>query len=135
MIKTVTTLALALAAVSLPLASIAIGKQAITQIQERHRLEVALCMNGQSHQSLQTCLREADAARAQALKADLDDGAADYARNASRRCDQLPAEQGQACVVRMHGGGKVSGSAATGGVYRELVTSEPKKVDSTPVGP
>lgn len=135
MIKTTTKLALLLAAALLPLASTAISKQARAHIQERYRLEVAACMNGRSTQSLQTCLREAEAARAQALNADLDDGAADYARNVRRRCDQLPADQGQACVARMQGGGTVSGSAATGGVYRELVTIEPKKPDRPTVGP
>ena len=127
MFKTISTLALALAAALLPLDSDAIGKPAAALVQQRYLAERAVCMNGQSNQSLQTCLREAEAARAQALKADLDDGAADYARNAARRCEQLPPDQGQACVARMQGGGTVSGSAASGGVYRELVTTEPKK--------
>lgn len=135
MIKTISTLALALAAALLPIASGAIGKsaQAQVQVQERYRAERAVCMNGQSNQSLRTCLQEANAAHAQALKADLNDGATDYARNASRRCDRLPLEQRQDCIARMQGAGTVSGDAASGGIYRELVTTEPGKTDKPPV--
>jgi hypothetical protein len=86
-------------------------------------------MTGQSGQSLQTCLKEAGAAHAQALRGDLDDGAADYARNANLRCLRLPDEQRQACAARMAGAGTTTGSAATGGIYRELVTTEPVKPD------
>lgn len=73
--KTLSTLALALAAALLPATADAIGRSALKQVQERYRSERAVCLNGQSNQSLQTCLREAEAVRAQALKADLDDGA------------------------------------------------------------
>lgn len=137
MIKTISTLALALAAALLPVAAgalpgVTVGKLALTQVQERYRAERAVCMNGKSNQSLQTCLREADAAHAQALKADLDDRAADYAGNAVRRCDRLPPEQRRDCIARIQGAGTVSGSPASGGVYRELVTTEPAKVDKPP---
>lgn len=132
MIKTLSTLALALAAALLPVTAGAIGGLALKQAQERYRLESNVCLNGRSPQSLQTCLREADAAHAQALKADLDDGAADYVRNASRRCDGLPPDLRQACAARMQGAGTVSGSAAGGGIYRELVTVEPAKADKPP---
>lgn len=94
------------------------------QAMAQHRLERAVCLNGQSSQSLQTCLREADAALAQALRADLDDGAANYALNATLRCERLPADQRQDCAARMAGAGTVSGSVAGGGIYRELVTTE-----------
>lgn len=135
MLKTISTLALALAAALLPVTSDAIGRAALKQAQERYRVERDVCLSGQSNQSLQTCLREADAAHAQALKADLDDGAADYVRNASRRCDGLPPELRQACVARMQGAGTVSGGVAGGGIYRELVTTEPAKADKpAPVG-
>lgn len=123
--KTISTLALALAAALLPATAGAIGRLALKQVQERYRTERAVCLNGQSNQSVQTCLREAEAARVQALKADLDDGAADYARNATQRCDRLPPELRQACTARMAGEGTVSGSVAAGGIYRELVTTEP----------
>lgn len=133
MIKTFSTLTLALAAVLLPATSHAIGKAALKQAQERYRLERESCLDGRSQQSLQTCLREADAARAQALQSGLDDGAADYVRNASRRCDSLPPDLRQPCVARMQGAGTVSGSATGGGIYRELVTTQPPQADKPPV--
>lgn len=123
--KTISTLALALAAALLPATAGAIGRLALKQVQERYRTEQAVCLNGQSNQRVQTCLREAEAVRAQALKGDLDDGAADYARNATQRCDRLPPELRRACTARMAGEGTVSGSVAAGGIYRELVTTEP----------
>lgn len=132
MIKTISTLALALTAALLPVAAGAIDRSAMAQVQERYRAERAVCTNGQSNQGLRTCLCEAEAARAQALKAGLSDGAADYARNASRRCDRLPPEQRQACVARMQGAGTVSGSVAAGGIYRELVTTESGKAEEAP---
>jgi len=130
MIKTISTIALALAAALLPTASGAVGKSARAQVQARYLTERAACMHGQSTQSRQTCLREAEAARAQALRADLDDGAADYARNAGLRCERLPTDQRQACLARMQGAGTVSGSAAAGGIYREL--TEPAEADKPP---
>lgn len=132
MIQTISTLALALAAAALPTTAAALGNSSLKQAQERYRTERATCMNGQSHQSLQTCLREAEAAHAQALRADLDDGAVDYVRNANRRCDRLPLELHQACTARMAGAGTVSGSVAAGGIYRELVTVDPVKADKPP---
>lgn len=121
------TFTLAVATALLPLTADAVTKTRASQAQERYRLERAVCMNGQSNQSLQTCLREADAARAQGLKGDLDDGGADYAANAIRRCERLPVEEREACAARMKGAGSVSGSAASGGIYRELTTTEPAK--------
>lgn len=127
------TLTLALAAVLLPATSHAIGKAALKQVLERYRLERDACLDGRSQQSLQTCLREADAARVQAIQSDLDDGATDYVRNASRRCDSLPPDLRQPCVARMQGAGTVSGSAAGGGIDRELVTTQPPQADKPPV--
>lgn len=133
MIKTISTAALALSTALLPMPASATDKAGLAGIQGRYRAERAVCMDGRSNQSLQTCLREADAAHMQALKGGLDDGAVDYARNASRRCDRLPLDQRQACIARMQGAGTVSGDAASGGIYRELVTAEPGKTDKPPV--
>lgn len=132
MIKTISTLALGLAAALLPVASGAAGTP--TPARVRYLAERAACMNGQSNQSLQTCLREADAAYAQARRADLDDGAVDYARNAMLRCERLPTDERQACVARMQGAGTLSGSAAAGGIYRERVTTKPAQVAKPPAG-
>lgn len=134
MIKNHLTLALGLAAALLPIALGATGTPIPGQARARYLAERTVCMNGQSNQSLQTCLREADAAYAQARRSGLDDGAVDYARNALLRCERLPPDQRQACTARMQGAGTISGSAASGAIYRELVTTEPAKADKPPAG-
>ena len=87
----------------------------------RYQQERAVCTSGQSNQDRATCLREAGAAFAEAKRDGLGDGAAPYARNAGQRCDRLPDGDRRACVARMQGQGTTSGSAAAGGIYRELV--------------
>jgi len=132
MTRNTLTLALGLAAALLPIASGATGPPVSAQVRARYLAERSVCMNGQSNQSLQTCLREAEAAYAQARRAGLDDGAVDYTRNALLRCERLAPQERQACTARMQGAGTVSGSAASGGIYRELTTTEPAKADKPP---
>jgi hypothetical protein len=90
----------------------------------RYRQERAVCMSGQSNQDRATCLREASAALADAKRGALGDGAAQSVGNESKRCERLPDEERKACVARMRGQGRTSGSAAAGGISRELVTRE-----------
>jgi len=104
--------------------ALAADKAVLVEAQARYQQERAVCMNGLSNQDRLTCLREANAALAQAKHEGLDDGAASYTRNARQRCEGLPAEDRQACIARMQGQGTTSGSAASGGIYRELVTRE-----------
>ena len=117
---TLTALVLMAAAVAGPAAA-AFDKTELAAAQSRHRQERAACLSGQASQDLKTCLREADAAYAQARKGDLNDGAAAYTRNSVQRCEALPAMDRQACVARIQGQGSTSGSVAGGGIYRELV--------------
>lgn len=60
------------------------------------------------------------------------------ARNALRRCDALPPADKTECVARMQHG-SVSGSVASGGVLRQLVTREvvtdPAALPATAAGP
>lgn len=44
------------------------------------------------------------------------------ARNALKRCEPLSEPDRTDCVARMQGQGTTSGSVASGGIYRELVT-------------
>ena len=90
----------------------------------RYQRERAVCMSGQSNQDRATCLREAGAAFAQARREGLDDGAAAYGRNSRQRCEGLPQDDRQGCLARMQGQGTTTGAAASGGIYRELVTPE-----------
>lgn len=89
-----------------------------------HRQERAVCLGDRSNQDRATCLREADAAFAEARRGGLAVDALPFSDNARRRCDPLPEVQRQACHARMQGQGSTSGSAATGGIYRELTTLE-----------
>jgi hypothetical protein len=89
----------------------------------RYEAERAACLRGYSPQSVDTCLREAAAARAEAGRSSAqDDDAARLRANQQRRCEPLPDELRRDCIVRMQGEGTVSGSVAGGGIYRELIT-------------
>ncbi len=115
---------LALAMVLAGSAAAATSKADLAAAQTRHQQERAACLSGQSNQDRSTCLREADAAHAQARRGDLDDGPAAYARNAIQRCDALPAADRPDCLARMQGQGSTSGSVAGGGIYRELLARD-----------
>lgn len=96
----------------------------------RYQRERAACLSGQSPEGRTTCLKEAGAAYAEAkhggLKVTGESGGQDaWATNTTKRCNGLPADETKACMARMHGAGSTSGSVASGGILRELVTVEP----------
>ena len=114
----------------------ALGKAQTAAVQARFQQERSACLNGATGQDRATCLREAAAARAEALNGGLGDGSAPYADNQRQRCTALPASERQACLARMQGQGSVSGSVAGGGLLRELVTTEPAvSASATPGAP
>ena len=90
----------------------------------QYQKERALCLSGQSNQDRATCLQEAAAARTEARRGGLDDGGLRLRHNARERCNGLPTDERSACVARMKGQGTTSGSAAAGGILRELVVPE-----------
>jgi hypothetical protein len=105
--------------------ALADSKSRAAEAQALYQQERALCSSGQSNQDRATCLREAGAAFAQAKREGWSGHqAAQYQNNARTRCDRLPDEDRRDCVSRMQGQGTTSGSAAGGGIYRELVTRE-----------
>lgn len=100
-------------------------KSRAAEAQALYQQERAICMSGQSNQDRVTCLREAGAAFAQGKREGwAADQAAQYLNNARTRCERLPDADRRDCVARMQGQGTTSGSAAGGGIYRELVTRE-----------
>lgn len=101
------------------------GTTAAAEATKRYEQERAVCMKGQSNQNRATCMREAGAAYQQARRHGLDDGAAPYARNAVQRCQALAGDDRAACEARMQGHGTISGTAESGGIYRELVVTTP----------
>jgi hypothetical protein len=95
-------------------------------IQARYLQDRANCLSGHANQGRATCLQEAGAARAEALRGDLTNPAStDYQHNAQLRCADLPKPERGDCVARMAGQGSVEGSVASGGLLRELVTQVP----------
>jgi len=100
-------------------------RQRAAEAQALYQQERAVCLGGRSNQDRTTCLREAGAAHAQAKREGwAGDQAAQYLHNARTRCERLPDLDRRDCVARMQGQGTTSGSAAGGGIYRELVTRE-----------
>ena len=91
----------------------------------RYQVERANCFNGRSNEDGATCLKEANAALAANKKGKLTVVGAQYQDNAMRRCQALPVSDRGDCERRMRGEGTVSGSAETGGIFRELVVQEP----------
>ncbi len=88
----------------------------------RYEYEKSICLNGQSNQSRETCLREAGAARQQAKSDSLTTASEEQLqRNRERRCDSHPPADREYCLQRMRGAGTQSGSEQSGGISRELV--------------
>jgi len=70
------------------------------------------------------CLSEASTLYAGTQPSHPDENTAQLMRNALKRCEPLREPDRQDCVLRMQGQGTTTGSAAAGGIYRELVTIE-----------
>ena len=100
----------------------------LSAAQARYEQDRAACISGQTNQDRATCLREAGAALQEARKGGAaGKGQSQYEQNRLLRCESLPAPDREDCVRRMSGEGTVSGSAQSGGIYRELRTTVPAK--------
>ena len=123
-----TVLALGAAMASAP--ALAARNAAMADAHAQYEHERAVCMSGHSNQNRATCLKEAGAAYAEAKRGALSNGAMPGSGNETKRCERLPDDDRQACMARMRGQGTTSGSAAAGGIYRELVTRQVGSVSS-----
>lgn len=103
-------------------------------IEQRFQQDKADCMVIDDVQERSSCLREAGAVRAQALKGAPQGGepAQERLRNALKRCDPLPVDRKAICERMVRGEGSESGSVQGGGVIRELTIMEP--VEPLPPG-
>lgn len=109
-------------AASLLLAAGAAIAATASDAQLRYQQERRACLSGASNQDRATCLREAGAALQEASRGRLAAGSgSQFADNAVARCAALPPANRDECVMRMREG-RTSGSAAQGGVLRELVS-------------
>jgi hypothetical protein len=98
------------------------GKAQALYLKER-----AACLDGTSQQERAACLKEAGAALAEARRSRLGNGedARALRSNAVQRCEAVRADDRENCRRIALGEGTVSGTAAAGGVIKELVTIEP----------
>ncbi|MHB1124812.1 MAG: hypothetical protein ACYC0T_19130 [Ramlibacter sp.] len=109
-------------AASLLLAAGAAIAATASDAQLRYQQERRACLSGASNQDRATCLREAGAALQEASRGRLAAGrGSQFADNAVARCAGLPPADRDECVMRIREG-RTSGSAAQGGVLRELVS-------------
>jgi hypothetical protein len=94
------------------------------------------CLNGQTYEAKEVCLKEAAAAAGEAKKGNLTDTPDRYRQNALARCNVLPQADRDDCVRRVEGEGTTSGSVAEGGIYRETrtVVPEPSPSSAAPAG-
>lgn len=93
------------------------------ELRERQRVyqqDRQRCLSGQSGQAQASCLQEAGAVLQQGPGAQSPVAAAQLSENALQRCDALPDGERQSCIARMQGQGREEGSAAAGGILREL---------------
>ncbi len=95
--------------------------------QARYRQEMAFCNSGQSSQHITICRTEARNALAEAKRGTLSNGAAEYSRNAVRRCAEFQGDERAACEARVFGPARIEGSVEGGGVLRESVMVVPVK--------
>ena len=92
--------------------------------QSRYRAERAVCLDGRSSQSRETCLKEAGAALAEARRAQPGTQVQpDYLANALARCERVPAAERADCERLVRGqGSSSSGSVTEGAIVRQLIT-------------
>ena len=85
-------------------------------IEARYKTDVARCNAGQTNQDKATCLREAGAAREEANRNRLNNGNPQaYDANQKARCDALPVEQRDECMLQMSGVGTTTQGSIGGG--------------------
>lgn len=95
-------------------------------LQKRYESDVALCNSNQSYQDKSTCLKEAGAALAEARKHRLTQNEQLSVDNKTKRCNALPADQRDDCLMQMSGTNTTSiGSVEGGGVLRETTITLP----------
>lgn len=103
-------------------------------VEARYQAERKACLEGRSTEDQATCLKEAGAVRAEALRHRLDNGEdrATMRANALARCNAQPASERAACEMMVRGQGTQSGSVREGAVIKELVL---RSVDGGPAMP
>jgi hypothetical protein len=117
----------AAAALAFCLPAWAAGNADKASIEANYQAARATCQSMSEPANRTNCLRDAGAARAQALRSGLASSSSEQLeRNALQRCQVHKSAEDQAICERMaRGDGTASGTVESGGVIRELVTQEP----------
>jgi hypothetical protein len=92
--------------------------------QVRYQQESGRCSALTDHDQRANCLSRASTRLARSQPTPSGESAEALMRNALKRCDPLPEPTRGECQARIQGQGTVSGSVASGGMLRELVTIE-----------
>lgn len=121
-------IALAIVAAPVTQASAAGADRAV--VDERYQADRQACMQRADPESQKACLREAGAARQEALRGTLGNGAsadeAQWQRNALSRCEvHSNAVDRSACERMVMGQGESKGSVEGGGMVRQIITVLP----------
>jgi hypothetical protein len=101
----------------------------------RYQRESAACSGIRDFDTRANCLSEASTRYAVTKPTPAEEQADALMRNAIKRCEPLPPELRNDCLARMQGKGTTSGSVASGGIYRELVTREVGIAEPVPAEP
>lgn len=116
---------LALSVALVPAAVLAAQPAPRSDAEANYKSEVARCKSGTSGQDMATCMREAGAARQQAMQGGLT-STGGYDQNALARCQRLPANMQQNCMSLMQSSStQTEGSVQSGGVLREMTVPVP----------
>lgn len=114
----------------------------LDSIEARYQLERASCLMKFSRESRETCLKEAEGARAEARRGQLQnqEDPRTLEQNARRRCQNLPVERRADCERMARDDAKISGSVESGGVLKEITTRSVEIVETVetppePIGP
>lgn len=108
-----------------------------SSIEATYQRDRAACMASDSQHERTSCLREAGAVRAEALRGAAQGGESKemLMRNALERCKRQPADQQAICERMVRGEGSTTGSVESGGMIRELTIMEPAKPMAPPPAP
>ncbi|MDR7148107.1 hypothetical protein J2W49_000035 [Hydrogenophaga palleronii] len=100
-----------------------------SSIEATYQRDRAACMASDSQHERTSCLREAGAVRAEALRGVGRGGESQETlmRNALERCKRQPADQQAICERMVRGEGSATGSVESGGMIRELTIMEPAR--------
>jgi len=96
-------------------------------IEASYQQDRGACLRSDAQHERSSCLREAGAVRAEALRGRSAGGGTTetWAQNAMQRCKSQTGDNVAICERMVRGEGLLSGSVAGGGVIRELVTPIP----------